>query len=124
MHWVTPKTERMLEEPQEKPEPVESPDDADDCITYDPTPYDRLGYRIASPVQEWKDLDSPKVEERDDSRSANDKENIVEEDKVDSRTAQRRKQFATRRESSIGAMLMTNKFDDEDLRKKFRTYEI
>ena len=36
----------------------------------------------------------------------------------------RRKQFATRRESSIGAMVMTNKFDDGDIRRKFRNYEI
>ena len=47
-----------------------------------------------------------------------------DEDKVESRIAMRRKQFATRRESSIGAMLMTNKFDDSDIRAKFRTYEI
>ena len=43
---------------------------------------------------------------------------------ADTSTAQKRKQFAVRRESSIGAMLMTNKFADDDLRMKFRTYEI
>ena len=43
---------------------------------------------------------------------------------TDTSTAQKRKQFAVRRESSIGAMLMTNKFADDDLRMKFRTYEI
>ena len=36
----------------------------------------------------------------------------------------RRKQFASRRESSIGAMVMTNKFNDNDIRRKFRNYEI
>ena len=43
---------------------------------------------------------------------------------IDSNTAMRRKQFATRRESSIGAMVMTNKFEDNDIRRKFRNYEI
>ena len=43
---------------------------------------------------------------------------------IDSKTAMRRRQFATRRESSIGAMVMTNKFDDNDIRRKFRNYEI
>ena len=36
----------------------------------------------------------------------------------------RRKQFASRKESSIGAMVMTNKFDDNDIRRRFRNYEI
>ena len=37
-------------------------------------------------------------------------------------TAMRRQRFA-RRQSSIGAMVMTNKFDDNEMRRRFRTYE-
>ena len=43
---------------------------------------------------------------------------------IDSKTAMRRRQFTTRRQSSIGAMVMTNKFDDNDIRRKFQNYEI
>ena len=38
-------------------------------------------------------------------------------------TAMRRQRFA-RRQSSIGAMVMTSKFDDNEMRRRFRTYEI
>ena len=28
--------------------------DDDDGVSYDPTPYESLGYRVPSPVDEWK----------------------------------------------------------------------
>lgn len=43
---------------------------------------------------------------------------------VDPVTAQRRRQFANRRESTIGAMVMAEKWEDNEIRRRFRNYEI
>ena len=43
---------------------------------------------------------------------------------VDPITAQRRRQFASRRESTIGAMVMAEKWEDNEIRRRFRNYEI
>jgi hypothetical protein len=42
----------------------------------------------------------------------------------DAKTAMRRKLFAIRRESTIGTMVMAEKLDDNEIRRKFRNYEI
>ena len=44
--------------------------------------------------------------------------------KIDSKTALRRRQFASRRESTIGAMVMAEKWEDNEIRRRFRNYEI
>ena len=36
----------------------------------------------------------------------------------------RRRQFAVRRQSTIGAMVMTERWEDGDIRRRFRNYEI
>jgi len=158
IHWAVPKTERMIADDTNHADVAESPPDKiseaakedtdeeeDDGVTYEPTAYQDLGYRIPSPVSEWKEQTSRDEQEPASSshqrqtttssptgasgagslnRDVSVEDGKVNDDKVDSRIAMRRKQFATRRESSIGAMLMTNKFDDRDIRSKFRTYEI
>lgn len=160
MHWAVPKTEAMLEvqkSPLIKEEGVGKPsapqeddeeDSDDDGVSYDPTPYESLGYRVPSPVDEWKSsgfvssaktgTGSEGATSKSSSATANNsfptsanegrgfkaKEGVSRQNSTDPSTAQRRKQFATRRESSIGAMVMTNKFADDDLRMKFRTYDI
>lgn len=151
MHWAVPKTERMLESDPTKtsdevsPEKVitrlmkgssgdmkqpeisgsvEDDEECDDGVTYQPTPYDSLGFSVPSPMEEWKKFPMEEEAGKLDKSDKTSKPDVSMEKEVDSRTAMRRKQFATRRESSIGAMVMTNKLDDDDIRRKFRTYEI
>jgi len=123
MHWAVPKKEKMLAEPKEEyvpPEVREEDDEDDDGVTYEPTPYGSLGYRVPSPVEEWRsETSGPTAATQKPAKTRQ-----ASTTTTDTATAQKRKQFATRRESSIGAMLMTNKFSDDDLRSKFRTYEI
>jgi len=131
MHWATPKTERMIDQRHAdtppKPAPPEEEDDdgGDDGVTYEPTPYETLGYRVPSPVDEWKTGEGAAAAATAPKKETSE-ESLVRQQSTtaDTSTAQKRKQFAVRRESSIGAMLMTNKFADDDLRMKFRTYEI
>ena len=58
-------------------------------------------------------------------QSISSNESVTPENSYTERSlSMRRKQFASRKESSIGAMVMTNKFDDSDIRRRFRNYEI
>ena len=36
----------------------------------------------------------------------------------------RRQQFAVRRQSTIGAMVMAEKWEDNEIRRRFRNYEL
>ena len=146
MHWATPKTSgRMLEiaKNTEKndpislnPSPVKEEDTLEhlvalqksndsDEISYDPIPYDKIGFRMGTP---------PGLFWNEESNSNDQKENIDRTDKnleseknkknPDANTAMRRKQFAVRRQSTIGTMVMADKWDDNEIRRKFRNYEI
>jgi hypothetical protein len=154
MHWATPKTSgRMLdlEEPngnndtislnpstvkEKNPKEVqtcldvsrrddEDEDDEQEIISYDPTPYDNLGLRISTPPPDWLSADDSSSKPVLQTTSTD--ENLEEEDEnksVDPTTAMRRRQFATRRESTIGAMVMAEKWEDKEIRRRFRNYEI
>ena len=52
------------------------------------------------------------------------KSQSASKDGEDAKIAMRRKLFAIRRESTIGTMVMAEKLDDNDIRRKFRNYEI
>jgi len=144
MHWATPKTSgRMLDigqkEPSElvslNPSPVKEEDlievavhkrreseESDDHsdVTYEPTPYESLGLRIATPPPGW--LKSEENKENAKKPAAADEKEPAST--VDSATAMKRRQFAIRRESTIGAMVMAEKWDDNEIRRRFRNYEI
>ena len=138
MHWATPKTSgRMLdlkeappshfkEEPLSlNPSPPKEIDLANDEEVsktmadqpeefYNPIPYSQIPFRMATPpFEEWS---SNKLEER----SSNAKE--IEEKQP--QVAMRRRQFAVRRQSTIGAMVMAEKWEDSEIRRRFRNYEI
>ena len=76
--------------------------DDEDGIAYDPTPYDQLGLRVGTPPPDWKE----NVENVEPSKKTENKEDTSKpasaattSNNVDSRTALRRRQFASRRES-------------------------
>ena len=127
MHWATPRTSgRMLDmvdvpTPSEplslNPSPVNEQDlveqvasastdsIADEDTTYDPTPYEKVGFRITTPPPTfWKD-DSSK-EKLCHHQSTSDRNSIDH----DPATAMRRRQFAVRRQSTIGAMIWAEKY--------------
>ena len=127
MHWATPRTSgRMLDmvevpTPSEplslNPSPVNEKDlveqvasastdsAADEDTTYDPTPYEKVGFRITTPPPTfWKD-DSSK-EKLCHHQSTSDR-NSTDHDPA---TAMRRRQFAVRRQSTIGAMIWAEKY--------------
>lgn len=132
LHWSTPKTSgRMLEqEPISlNPSPVKEEDmekvtimaDQEEVgINYEPTPYEKLGLRVTTPPPDWN-LAKP-VEKKKSIEEEEVEEVVVES--VDKSTAMRRKQFASRRESTIGAMVMAEKLEDNEIRRRFRNYEI
>ena len=107
MHWATPKTSgRMLTEPQE--------DEVKFSDEYEPTPYKSVGFRIATPPPSiWSDTENPGPKPSQSPPKT-----------TDSGTAMRRRQFAVRRQSTIGAMVMAEKWDDNEIRRRFRNYEI
>jgi len=136
MHWATPKTAgRMLDMTAEASEPISlnpSPvTDKDKLVdqvasdataidedTYDPIPYDKLGLRVNTPPPSfWNDdqkealTQHPSNEQQPNPSS-------------DPSTAVRRRQFAVRRQSTIGAMIWADKYDDNEIRRRFRNYEI
>ena len=83
--------------------------DNDNGITYDPTPYDQLGLRVGTPPPDWKD----NVENVEPTKKTENKEDTSKppsaattSNNVDSRTALRRRQFASRRESVRGLLLL------------------
>ena len=78
---------------------------ADEDTTYDPTPYEKVGFRITTPPPTfWKD-DSSK-EKLCHHQSTSDRNSIDH----DPATAMRRRQFAVRRQSTIGAMIWAEKY--------------
>jgi len=141
MHWATPRTSGRMLDMVEVPTPSEplslnpSPVDekylvdrvasastdstANEDTTYDPTPYEKVGFRITTPPPTfWKD-DSSK-EKLCHPQSTLDRNSIDH----DPATAMKRRQFAVRRQSTIGAMIWAEKYDDNEIRRRFRNYEI
>ena len=134
MHWATPKTAgRMLEDNTEEPllSLTPSPLKEDDLLLlspstdevgtfYDPTPYDELGFRIKTPpLSIWSEdaASSQLVQKPIHSQPS------LSADNLDPATALRRAKFA-RRQSTIGAMVMAEKWEDSEIRRRFRNYEI
>ena len=124
MHWATPKTQgRMLEnsEPLLSLSPVKdlSPtkdSSVEEDLEYEPTPYDKIGFRMGTPPPSfWKSS-----EEKENYRTEAKKSGAV----MDADTAMKRRQFAVRRQSTIGTMVMAEKWDDNEIRRRFRNYEI
>ena len=140
MHWATPKTSgRMLdisvqkeEEPLSlNPSPVKEydllvdeaaaqiPDPEEDGIDYDPTPYEKLGLRVSTPplsiFGQSEESKSTRIPVAAASTSSSGQDPV---------TAMRRRQFAVRRQSTIGAMVMAEKWEDNEIRRRFRNYEI
>jgi len=137
MHWATPNTSGRMIDLHEQNSPISlnsSPVDdkgesnnsnqditeenSEDEIVYDPTPYEKLGLRMDTPPPEWQE----NVENLEPKgNTVKKKENASNVDPI---TAQRRRQFASRRESTIGAMVMAEKWEDNEIRRRFRNYEI
>lgn len=144
MHWATPKTSgRMIDlvehdEPISlNPSPVRDSEESKETaanentdeneITYEATPYNQLGLRLETPPPEWQNQsdNDENVEPTAKKEHANKEESIKpSSNRVDSKTALRRRQFANRRESTIGAMVMAEKWEDNEIRRRFRNYEI
>lgn len=104
----------------------------DDLRTYPPTDLNDLGIRVDSPPPEWG-WDDPDWNEGEVAKEAK-----AEEDDTLSEMAstsavaappsngidERRKKFAQRQDSSVGAVMIFDKLSDNEMRKKFRNYEI
>jgi len=136
MHWATPKTSgRMLDMAAEASEPISlnpSPVTEKDNLvnqvtsatatvdedTYDPTPYDKVGFRINTPPPSfWNDDQKGRI-----NQHSSDEKQL--DSSPDPATAVKRRQFAVRRQSTIGAMIWADKYDDNEIRRRFRNYEI
>lgn len=148
MHWATPKTSgRMLEMTAEEvsgeplslnPSPVNERDlvqvqedasdeqatiDDDKDTTYDPTPYEKVGFRINTPPPTfWNDEDDKKNLNMKQEQQTQAEQ--YTDPSSDPATAMRRRQFAVRRQSTIGTMIWAEKYDDNEIRRRFRNYEI
>ena len=120
MHWATPRTSgRMLDCQTEDNLPEEEDPELDQF--YHPIPYSQIPFRMATPpFEEWiatspsqssSEVSPPQP--RDDAKVAN-----------GDQVSLRRRQFAVRRQSTIGAMVMTERWEDGDIRHRFRNYEI
>ena len=122
MHWATPKTAgRMLDMAAEASEPISlnpSPvTDKDKLVdqvasdataidedTYDPIPYDKLGLRINTPPPSfWND-------DQNEALTQHPSNEQQPNPSSDPATAVRRRQFAVRRQSTIGAMIWADKY--------------
>ena len=133
MHWATPKTSgRMLDMNNDEllslnPSPIKEEDLIEDQelneITendqfFEPTPYDKIPFRMATPpFEEWA---TPSPSSTKTLPMTNEENKTTPSDQV----TMRRRQFAVRRQSTIGAMVMTERWDDGDIRRRFRNYEI
>ncbi len=154
MHWATPKTSgRMLENLGVEgasssealslnPSPVKecdldkmatdieeaeaaAEDDETEDVTYDGTNYGELGYRVSTPPGEWEsEPPKPPAQKLKKRVSSTEMSEASKSTEVDPATAMRRRQFASRRESTIGAMVMAEKWEDTEIRRRFRNYEI
>ena len=83
----------------------------------------QLGYRIDTPPPEL-DIESLPTGNIEKVPLKPQLSRTKSKDGDDSKIAMRRKLFAVRRESTIGTMVMADKLDDNDIRRKFRNYEI
>ena len=80
--------------------------DEEKNTSYDPTPYENVGFRINTPPPTfWND--------EDDKKNLNMQQPQAEQytdPSPDPATAMRRRQFAVRRQSTIGAMIWAEKY--------------
>ena len=119
---TSPETERKVKEESKeagaekgKPTVVGSlVIDPEDTV-YEATPLSDLHFRVETPPPEWEQKAKNKEPEKPKPTAVN---------KVDEQVAKRRQQFAQRRDSSIGAMMMVNQMEDTEIRRRFRNYEI
>ncbi len=118
-------------------------------IEYEPTPYDSHDFRVASPDPDWE-WGKPE-EERKEFKKAMENVNEIRREvaeknaakasggarpklkssssisgnpPVDVETAIKRQQFAKRRDSSVATMMLVEPISDEEMRRRFRNYEI
>ena len=125
MHWATPRTSgRMLdtEDDDLKEEDKELLNEPEDDQFYHPIPYNQIPFRMATPpFEEWvANPSSSEVAQAADVANDVAKSTGQQGDQV----SIRRRQFAVRRQSTIGAMVMTERWEDGDIRRRFRNYEI
>ena len=76
------------------------------------------------PELEIEAIKEPKPETPVNKKPPLAKTQSASKDGEDAKIAMRRTLFAIRRESTIGTMVMAEKLDDNDIRRKFRNYEI
>ena len=108
----------------------------DDLMTYPPTDLNDLGIRVDSPPPEWG-WDDPNWNEGEVTKEVKAEEGdtlgemAVRADVTSTPAAppsegidERRKKFAQRQDSSVGAVMIFDKLSDNEMRKKFRNYEI
>jgi len=138
MHWATPKTSgRMLDMVGEgeanepislNPSPVTDKDRLVDQVSlatasvdedvYNPTPYEEIGFRIDTPPPSfWNDDHNGRLNQHASNEQP-------PNPSPDPATVMKRRQFAVRRQSTIGAMIWADKYDDNEIRRRFRNYEI
>lgn len=140
MHWATPKTSgRMLDMTEKTEEPLSlnpSPlkeedlledDELSKCAEeneefYEPIPYSNIPFRMATPpFEEWSDS---RVVEKNPKMTTTSTELSGAPHASEHVAMRRRQQFAVRRQSTIGAMVMAEKWEDSEIRRRFRNYEI